>query len=51
MDGEPVLPARSKWAKEFEDWLKQPHQDDVMIQSDEDDEAEDSSTRKKARNT
>ena len=43
--------SRSKWAKEFEDWLKQPHQDDVMIQSDEDDEAEDSSTRKKARNT
>ena len=43
--------SRSKWAKEFEDWLKQPHQDDVMVQSDEDEEVEVSSTRKKARNT
>ena len=42
---------RNGWAKEFVDWLKQPHRDDEMILSDEDEETENVSTNKRARST
>ena len=41
--------SRAKWAKEFEDWLRLPHQDDVMILSDDEAETEDPSSNKRAR--
>ena len=33
--------ARREWAKEFVSWLEQPHQDDEMVWSDEEDEEKD----------
>ena len=41
--------SRTKWAKEFEDWLRQPHQHDEMVLTDEDEEEENPSINKRAR--
>ena len=41
--------SRAMWADEFEHWLRQPHQDDVMVLSDNEEETDDPSSNKRAR--